>query len=81
MFCITETHLIGKEDIDIEGYEPYRNDRNKDGGGILVGVRKPLDNIVTVVEKRKDIYESLWMVIPYLHWNQHVLYTPESDNQ
>ena len=36
MVCITETHLIDEEKLEIEGYEPFRNDRNKDGGGIYI---------------------------------------------
>ena len=63
MFCITETHLMEKEKIKIEGYKIYRNDRDKDGGGILVGIQKQLKNLVTIVEKNKGIEESLWMVI------------------
>ena len=63
MFCITETHLIKKEDIKIEGYKIKRNDRDKDGGGIMIGIQKKLKNIITIVEKHRNVEESLWMVI------------------
>ena len=41
VFCVTETHLMELEKIDMEseGYAVYRNDRNNSGGGILIGVR------------------------------------------
>ena len=63
MFCITETHLVEKEDLEIEGYEIYRNDRDSDGGGVLIGIQKQLDNLVTIVEEKKDTVETLWMVL------------------
>ena len=50
--------------MKLEGYaEPYRNDRNKDGGGILLAVRKELGNITVEVRSTTEYLESLWVVI------------------
>ena len=62
LICITETHLLEIEPLDIDGYEIYRNDINSNGG-ILFGVRKELKNVCTIVENKKEIEESLWLVI------------------
>ena len=63
VICITETHLLEKEGLDIEGYVPYRNDRDNLGGGIYVGVKEELKTVTTIVHKWKDVGESLWITI------------------
>ena len=63
LFCITETHLIKKEKMDIEGYDLHRNEKTNLAGGILIGVREEIKNICTVVEESSDIGETLWIVI------------------
>ena len=63
MICITETHLMEKEILEIDGYTPLRNDRNKDGGGIVIYVENKLKHITTIVEKKKDVEEALWVVV------------------
>ena len=61
--CITETHLIDDDKIELEGYKIFRNNRDNFGGGILVAVRTKLKNICTVVEKGLNVGETLWIVI------------------
>ena len=65
VFSLTETHLAANEDVDdeIDGYKIYYNNRNKDGGGVLIGVQKRLKNITVVVDKSKEVGESLWVVM------------------
>ena len=63
IICITESHLMDEEDLQIDGYKNLRNDRNKDGGGVLIAVQEKLYNITTIVEKMKDVEESIWVVI------------------
>ena len=63
IFCITETHLLEEEKIDVEGYEIYRNDRDNLGGGVLIGVKLELNKITTIVEKSSEVGETLWIVI------------------
>ena len=56
IMCITETHVLESEEVKLEGYEIYRNDRDdKGGGGTLIAVREEIKNICTVVEKRNDV--------------------------
>ena len=61
IICITETHLLKEENVEIDDYVSLRNDRNSSGGGVLIAVRKELKNICTIVEKKKEIEESLWV--------------------
>ena len=63
VICITETHLLEKEGLDIEGYVPFRNNRDNLGGGIYIGVREELRSVSTIVHKGKEVGESLWITI------------------
>ena len=54
MIAVTETWIDKDYKLDLDGYEPFRNDRNDEGGGIYVGVRKELKYITTEVKKTKD---------------------------
>ena len=48
---LVETKLGEKEEMDIEGYEPFPMNRDENGGGIIILVKDQLKNIVVVVEK------------------------------
>ena len=63
IFCITETHLLEEEDVKVDGYKLYRNDRNNVGGGVMIGVKMELENITTLVNKSNDVGETLWILI------------------
>ena len=64
VIAVTETWIDKSYKIDIEGYaEPYRNDRNIEGGGVMILVRKELKNITVEVKRTKDEMESIWVVI------------------
>ena len=68
IFSLTETHLAAEDEAEIdryfeEEYKIYYNSRNKDGGGVLIGMQKRLKNISVVVEKNQEIEESLWIVM------------------
>ncbi len=63
MICITESHLHEKQMFEMEGYKVYRNDRDNKGGGVMICIKKELENICTVVEKSKDVGEMMWMVM------------------
>ena len=64
IICITETHLTESEKLEIEGYEVFRNDREENkGGGLLIAVKNEIKNICTVVEKRNDVGQTMWIVI------------------
>lgn len=78
IICLVETHLEN-EPIELEGYELYRNDRNNEGGGVLIGVSRQLENITVAVEKKKEIEESLWIVLDNtkIKLRIGVIYTPQ----
>ena len=63
IICITESHLMDEEDLQIDGYKNLRNDRDRDGGGVLIAVQEKLYGITTIVEKIKDVEESIWVAI------------------
>ena len=53
-----------EEKIEVDGYDTsLRNDRDKDGGGILIGIQNQLKGIITVVEKHSGVEESLWITL------------------
>ena len=39
------------------------NDRNKDGGGVIIAVKKVLKNVTVEVHRTTEVFESLWIVI------------------
>ena len=54
VICLTETRLIEDEDVQVDGHYPFRNDRNSQGGGILILVRNEIKNICTIVKKERE---------------------------
>ena len=50
--------LDGKDKVVMEGYTIYRNDRNGDGGGVLIAIKDVLKEIMVEESKRKE--ESIW---------------------
>ncbi len=79
IICLTETHLLETEALAIKGYKIFRNDRDNKGGGILVAVREEIKHICTVVEKGKEIGETLWIVINnnQINIRMGVIYAPQ----
>ena len=61
--CITETHLLKSDNLEIEGYKIYRNDRDNFGGGIMIAVSESIKNVCTIVEKENIVGETMWMVV------------------
>ena len=49
--------------MKIPGYFIIRNDRNNEGGGVLLAVKEQYKNITTEVARINDIEESLWITI------------------
>ena len=48
LVCITETKLDTDEKVDIEGYEFTHKNNKKGQGGIIIGVRKEMEHLMTV---------------------------------
>ena len=63
MIAITETWTDEDCEVEIEGYVPFPNSRNQDGGGVVILVRRELKYITTEVKKTKEHLESIWVVI------------------
>ncbi len=65
IICITETHLDEAETVSLKGYKLFRNDRNSEGGGVLIGVQEKLEHVVVEISRSKetDVEESIWVAI------------------
>ena len=70
-------------DLKIEGYEIFRNDRNEDGGGVMIAVRKELKFITVEVKKTSEHVESLWILMnnKKVKLKLGVVYFPQEQDQ
>ena len=68
IIALTETFLdnsIPNENISIPGYqEPFRQDRNRHGGGVAIYCRNGLA-VSQCLEFQKPSIESIWLKIKY----------------
>ena len=53
--------LVGKDKVVMEGYTIYRNDRNGDGGGVLIAIKDVLKGIIMEESNSKRKEESIWL--------------------
>ena len=58
---IVETILDGKDKVVMEGYTRYRNDRNGDGGGLLIAIKAVLKGIMVEESNSKRKEDSIWL--------------------
>ena len=59
---LTETKMNEDEPLDFKDeYSIYRNDRNKDGGGVLIAVKKIYEHLVYDIRKYNSHEESIWI--------------------
>ena len=81
--CITETHLSERDEFKLKGYRIYRNNRNEDGGGIIVAVKQFLEHETSEVAKVQDIEETLWLKIENKKLNLRlgVIYGPQESEK
>ena len=64
VIAITETWLTKGQEVELEGYVIFRNDRlGGEGGGILVAVRAELKNVAIESSRTNERFESIWIVI------------------
>ena len=56
---IVETMLNAKDKVVMEGYTIYRNDRNGDGGGVLIAIKDVLKGIMVEESNSKRKGESI----------------------
>ena len=77
--ALVETKLGEKEEIKIQGYKPLPMNRDKNGGGVMLLVRKEIQNITVLIEKQTDIGEVMWVVISNGRYNirMGIVYAPQ----
>ena len=63
VIALVETKLEEKQEIQIDGYYPVPMSRDINGGGVLILVKKELENITVTVEKNKEVGEALWVTL------------------
>ena len=63
VICLTETHMGQEETIEITGYKVFTNNRNRGGGGVLIGVKEELGSVTVEVKSEKATHESIWIKI------------------
>ncbi len=59
--CLSETKLNEGDIVDMEGYVIKRRDRLGEGGGVLIGYKEGIANIVNVVREEHEKLEMLWV--------------------
>lgn len=60
---IVETHLERNEKVEVEGYTTLRNDRNEEGGGILLMAKEIYKETIIEVERTNDTVEGIWVTM------------------
>ena len=63
IICVVESLLQGNETVEITGYEVITVNRQHQGGGIVVAVKKELANITAVVDETMENEEMIWLVM------------------
>ena len=61
--ALVETKMAEKEKMEMEGYTPYPMNRNIHGGGVLLLVKKELENLVVVVQEQVEVGEVMWITL------------------
>ena len=82
--AVTETWMDDSNSLELEGYAtPFKNNRNVEGGGVLLAVRKELEHVTTEVKRTKEAMESLWIVInnTKIRIRIGVVYFPQEQDQ
>ena len=83
IIAIVETHLGEDEKIRIKGYdtESFRQDRNSEGGGVMIAVKDGLKNVAIQVSQNKEPEESLWIVVgTRKQYKLGLIYVPKGDS-
>ena len=79
LIAIAETWLEEKEEIKLEGYKIIPKNINERGRGILIAIKKELENITSVVMEEENPAEQLWIKISNERINIRVglIYAPQ----
>ena len=81
VIALVETKLGEKQEIAVDGYYPVPMNRDENGGGVMILVKKELKNITVTVEKKKDVGEVLWVTLSNGRNNirMGVVYAPQEN--
>ena len=76
---LTETMLDAADVVEREGYSVYRSDRDREGGGILVAVKKVLKGLIVEESVEKNEGESMWVSLgsPKINLRIGLVYNPQ----
>ena len=76
---LTETMLDEADAVELEGYSVYRSDREREGGGILVAVKKVLKELIVEESVDKNEGESMWVSLgsPKINLRIGLVYNPQ----
>ena len=77
--CFMEMFLKGDDKIEFDGYKTFLLNRETEGGGLLVAVRKEINNITHIVNEDVSNGEMIWIVIDNtkLHLRLGLIYAPQ----
>ena len=59
---ITEKRLDIQEEINLKGYWIIRNDRNREGGEVMIAVRRDLEHVIMEVNQESSFEQSIWIL-------------------
>ena len=81
VIALVETKLAENEDINIQGYQTWKMNRDEHGGGIMFLAKEELQNITIVVEKKNDVGEVMWVTIANGRTNIRfgIVYAPQEN--
>ena len=57
--------LDAKDKVIMEGYTTHENDRNGDGGGVLIAIKDVLNGIMAEESNSKRKEENIWLGLAY----------------
>ena len=83
IICLTETHLGQEEKVEMQGYKVFTSNRNRDGGGVLIGIKDALASVTVEVKSEIRNYESMWVKIDNgrVKYRIGVIYAPQETKQ
>ena len=60
---IVETMLDKNDEMQIEGYKVIRSDRDGQGGGLMIAVKRELEHVTVEVNRYESLEQSIWLSI------------------
>ena len=79
---MVETHVNQVEHLEMEGYTLIRNDRNEEGGGVMLMMKSEYKQETIEVERTSGSMESLWVTMgTKTIYRIGVIYIPKGDKE